>query len=77
MRGYREEGAATTPFDMTVLNHLDRFSLARSALQIVGPEKFAGAPEAVAWLEAKLDEHRAYVKEHGIDMPEVREWKMG
>ena len=75
VRGYMEEGAATTPFDMTVLNHIDRFSLAHSALLIAG-QPFAASPAALVWLEAKLDEHRAYVKEHGIDMPEVRDWKM-
>ena len=75
VRGYMEEGAATTPFDMTVLNHIDRFSLALSAVRIAG-KHLPGAVDAIRWCEAKLEEHRAYVQENGIDMPEVRDWIM-
>ena len=75
VRGYKEEGAATTPFDMTVLNGLDRFSLVRDAVRIAGRQD----PEAMAaseWAEAQLKAHRAYVEECGIDMPSIREWTL-
>ena len=75
VRGYMDEGAATTPFDMTVLNRLDRFSLVQSALRILDCE-VAGLNETQNWLQTKLDEHRAFVKENGIDQPEVRDWSM-
>jgi xylulose-5-phosphate/fructose-6-phosphate phosphoketolase len=75
VRGYVEEGAATTPFDMTVLNRLDRYSLAKDALRLAGGE-LASRAEVTSWLEAKLEEHRAFVKENGIDLPEIREWSL-
>ena len=75
VRGYMEEGAATTPFDMTVLNGIDRFSLALSCLRVAG-QHLPGLADGSRWLEAKLEEHRAYVRENGIDMPEVRAWQM-
>lgn len=75
VRGYMEEGAATTPFDMAVLNRLDRFSLARSALHITDANR-TGAAETSKWLDTRLDQRRAYVKENGIDLPEIRYWNL-
>jgi len=74
VRGFIEEGTTTTPFDMTVLNELDRFHLAIEAIERVPglKEKSAGVIEM---LKGKLDEHTRYVREHGEDMPEIRNWK--
>ncbi|PDS44327.1 phosphoketolase [Rhizobium anhuiense] len=73
VRGFIEEGTTTTPFDMTVLNELDRFHLAIEAIERVpGLKEKAG--EALAAFRGKLAEHHAYVREYGEDMPEVRNW---
>jgi xylulose-5-phosphate/fructose-6-phosphate phosphoketolase len=73
VRGFVEEGTTTTPFDMTVLNELDRFHLAIEAIErIPGLKDKAG--HVVAALRGKLEEHHAYVREHGEDMPEVLGW---
>ena len=71
VRGYKEEGTTTTPFDMTVLNNLDRFQLARDVLKRTGRE---GHP-AMLQLEDKVRQHKAYVTAYGEDMPEIREWR--
>jgi xylulose-5-phosphate/fructose-6-phosphate phosphoketolase len=73
VRGYKEEGTITTPFDMTVLNDMDRFHLAHDALMRLPP---AGAPgeQLKSYTEAKLQEHRAYIRRYGKDMPEVANW---
>ncbi|MBY5739540.1 phosphoketolase [Rhizobium leguminosarum] len=74
VRGFIEEGTTTTPFDMTVLNELDRFHLAIEAIERVpGLKEKAG--EALAVFRGKLAEHHDYVREYGEDMPEVRNWK--
>jgi xylulose-5-phosphate/fructose-6-phosphate phosphoketolase len=73
VRGFIEEGTTTTPFDMTVLNELDRFHLALEAIKRV-PELEEKAASVVEMLNAKLAEHHDYVREHGEDMPEVRDW---
>jgi xylulose-5-phosphate/fructose-6-phosphate phosphoketolase len=73
VRGFIEEGTTTTPFDMTVLNELDRFHLALSAIdRVPGLRNKAGG--VVGMLEAKLAEHTRYVREYGEDMPEIRNW---
>jgi xylulose-5-phosphate/fructose-6-phosphate phosphoketolase len=74
VRGYQEEGTITTPFDMTVLNELDRFHLALSALDRLPDQGSAGA-KLRKLLEDKLVAHRGYIREHGEDMPEVKNWK--
>jgi xylulose-5-phosphate/fructose-6-phosphate phosphoketolase len=74
VRGYCEEGTITTPFDMTVLNQLDRFHLVLSALERLPHAGEAGAQLRVT-LDAKLREHKRYIAQHGEDMPEIREWK--
>ena len=74
VRGYKEEGTTTTPFDMTVLNQLDRYNLAIDVIdRVPGLKEHSG--EAREWLKNKLIEHRIYVREHGEDMPEVRDWE--
>ena len=74
VRGYKEEGTTTTPFDMTVLNQLDRFHLAGDVLDRV--ERLRNVTgHFKQFLRDKLIEHRTYVNRHGEDMPEVRDWK--
>jgi xylulose-5-phosphate/fructose-6-phosphate phosphoketolase len=76
VRGYKEEGTTTTPFDMTVLNDLDRYRLAMDALSRVERMRDdASAAAATKHFEAKRAEHRKYVVEHGDDMPEVKNWR--
>ncbi|AYM84054.1 phosphoketolase family protein [Agrobacterium tumefaciens] len=74
VRGFIEEGTTTTPFDMTVLNELDRFHLALSAIDRV-PGLKDTVPGVIRMLREKLIEHDRYVRQHGEDMPEVRDWK--
>jgi len=74
VRGFKEQGTTTTPFDMTVLNDLDRFHLAIDVIDRVPRLRVVGAG-AKRQLLAKLDEHRVYVQETGDDLPEVRNWR--
>ena len=74
VRGYIEEGTTTTPFDMTVMNQLDRFSLAMDVIDRV-PRLQATSGAARETLKNKLIEHRIYVRSHGEDLPEVRNWQ--
>ena len=74
VRGYKEEGTTTTPFDMCVVNQLDRFNLVRDVIRRV-PGLAATAGDTSRYLEAKLAEHRAYIDEHGIDLPEILDWR--
>jgi xylulose-5-phosphate/fructose-6-phosphate phosphoketolase len=74
VRGYKEEGTITTPFDMTVLNELDRFHLAMDAVDRL-PRTGAAGRLLKRRLEEKLVEHKRYIEEHGEDMPEIRNWK--
>jgi xylulose-5-phosphate/fructose-6-phosphate phosphoketolase len=73
VRGYKEEGTTTTPFDMTVLNDLDRFHLVSDVVERV-PECEAHAAYVKQAMRDKLVEHREYIREHGEDMPEIRDW---
>ena len=76
VRGYKEEGTTTTPFDMTVLNQMDRFHLALDAIERVPRlRNHAAASVAADLFRAKLLQHRAYVNEYGDDMPEIRNWR--
>ena len=72
VRGYKEEGTTTTPFDMVVLNNMDRFQLAIDTIHRIPGLK---ADDAVALLQSKLAEHKEYVASHGEDMPEVENWR--
>ena len=74
VHGFREEGTTTTPFDMVVLNELDRFHLALDAIN-----RAPGLPESAAVLAKNrfhdhLVEHNRYITSHGEDMPEIRDW---
>jgi xylulose-5-phosphate/fructose-6-phosphate phosphoketolase len=74
VRGYKEEGTTTTPFDMVVLNNLDRFNLVMDVANQV-PKLQAQAAHIKQRMRDKLNEHRRYIHEHGEDMPEIRNWK--
>ncbi|HVI69185.1 MAG TPA: phosphoketolase family protein, partial [Magnetospirillaceae bacterium] len=74
VRGYKEEGTITTAFDMTVRNDMDRFRLVIDAIDYAG----ISGTEALALkqlMQKKLIEHSEYIKIHGIDMPEIRDWQ--
>ncbi len=74
VRGYKEEGTTTTPFDMVVLNNLDRYQLALDAIRRI--PRLAGQVEAeTARYETTMQRHQLYIGEHGDDMPEVRDWR--
>jgi xylulose-5-phosphate/fructose-6-phosphate phosphoketolase len=74
VRGYKEEGTTTTPFDMCVLNQLDRFDLVNDVIERV-PKLQARAAYAQQAIREKLIEHKLYIARYGDDMPEVREWR--
>jgi len=73
VRGFIEEGTTTTPFDMVVRNKLDRFHLAMDVIERV-PGLAAKAAHVKQQFRDKLIEHRAYIGEHGEDMPEIQNW---
>ena len=74
VRGYKEEGTITTPFDMRVLNDIDRLHLVIDVVQRLHSLGNRGA-YLVQRMNDKLVEHRQYIKDHGVDLPEIREWK--
>jgi xylulose-5-phosphate/fructose-6-phosphate phosphoketolase len=74
VRGYKEEGTTTTPFDMVVLNDLDRFHLAEDVIDRV-PGLGARAAYVKQALRDKLLDHRQYIRKHGDDMPEIKDWR--
>jgi len=74
VRGYKEEGTTTTPFDMVVLNDLDRFHLAGDVVDRV-PSLGARAAYTKQAIRDKLIDHKNYISRHGEDLPEVRNWK--
>ncbi len=76
VRGYKEEGTTTTPFDMVVLNELDRFHLVGDVIDRV-PSLGSRAAYAKQFLRDKLLDHKNYIHKHGQDMPEIRNWKWG
>jgi len=76
VRGYKEEGTTTTPFDMVVLNDLDRFHLVADVFDRV-PNLGPRAASVKQAIHEKLIEHKQYIAEHGEDLPEVRNWKWG
>ena len=74
VRGYKEEGTTTTPFDMTVLNNMDRFQLTFDAIRRI-PRLQPVVEKASNWFSENIQRHREYVMEYGEDLPEVRNWK--
>ncbi|HJM04056.1 MAG TPA: phosphoketolase family protein [Candidatus Saccharimonadaceae bacterium] len=74
VRGYKEEGSITTPFDMAVRNGLDRFNLVIDVIERVGLDS-EEARKLHEKMAMKLIEHTNYINREGIDMPEVREWQ--
>jgi xylulose-5-phosphate/fructose-6-phosphate phosphoketolase len=73
VRGYKEEGTTTTPFDMVVLNDLDRFHLVGDVIDRV-PGLVARMAYVKQWLRDRLLEHKQYIARYGDDMPEIRDW---
>ncbi|WP_448955058.1 phosphoketolase family protein [Labrys neptuniae] len=73
VHGFKEEGTTTTPFDMTVINELDRFHLAIAAIDRI-PGLLPAAAHVKQALRNKLVEHEDYVRRHGDDMPEIKNW---
>ncbi len=74
VRGYKEEGTTTTPFDMCVLNNIDRFQLALDAITRV-PRLAPQVDAARQWYSEAIQRHRLYVTEHGEDLPEIKDWR--
>jgi xylulose-5-phosphate/fructose-6-phosphate phosphoketolase len=74
VRGYKEEGTTTTPFDMVVLNDLDRFHLVQDVIDRV-PGLGSRAAYVKQRMAEKLVDHKQYICEHGEDMPEIRDWR--
>jgi xylulose-5-phosphate/fructose-6-phosphate phosphoketolase len=76
VRGYKEEGTTTTPFDMAVRNDLDRFHLVSDVIDRL-PQLGSRAAYAKQAIRDKLIEHEQYIFEHGDDMPEITGWRLG
>ena len=74
VRGYKEEGTTTTPFDMVVMNDLDRFHLAADVVNRV-PRLRHKAAYVKQYVRDRLIEHREYIRKYGEDMPEIRDWR--
>jgi xylulose-5-phosphate/fructose-6-phosphate phosphoketolase len=74
VRGYKEEGTITTAFDMTVLNEMSRFNLVLDVVERLGLKNDAAMSVKHA-MQQKLIEHKDYINEHGVDMPEITDWR--
>ena len=74
VRGYKDEGTTTTPFDMVVLNNLDRYQLALDAIMRV-PRFNQHVGQAIERYWSTMERHKLYISEHGEDLPEVRSWR--
>ena len=74
VHGYKEEGTITTTFDMKVQNHLDRFHLVMDALKYL-PQLGESRSALIEWCKDKLIEHKEYISEYGMDLPEIRDWQ--
>ena len=76
VRGYKEEGTTTTPFDMAVRNDIDRFHLVKDVIDRA-PSLGASGAHLVQIIRDKLIDHHRYIRQYGEDLPEVRDWKWG
>jgi xylulose-5-phosphate/fructose-6-phosphate phosphoketolase len=76
VRGYKEEGTTTTPFDMVVLNDLDRFHLAGDVIDRL-PQLGARAAYFKQAINERLIDHKEYIDRHGDDMPAIFGWRWG
>jgi len=76
VRGYKEEGTTTTPFDMCVLNDIDRFHLVNDVIERV-PKLKARAAYAKQAMRGKLMDHKQYIARYGDDMPDITGWRWG
>jgi xylulose-5-phosphate/fructose-6-phosphate phosphoketolase len=74
VRGYKEEGTTTTPFDMCVLNNIDRYQLTLDAVTRV-PRLASRVDETRQWYSEAIQKHRLYVSENGEDLPEIQNWR--
>ncbi len=74
VRGYKEEGTTTTPFDMCVVNQIDRFNLTLDVIHRV-PSLADQAADVAKTIREKLAEHRRYINEHGVDLPGISGWR--
>ncbi|MDQ3194791.1 MAG: phosphoketolase family protein [Pseudomonadota bacterium] len=74
VRGYKEEGTTTTPFDMVVRNDIDRFHLVKDVVDRV-PSLGSRAAYLTQFIRDKLIDHKRYIRQYGEDMPEIRDWK--
>ena len=74
VRGFKEEGTTTTPFDMLVMNDLDRFHLVMDVIDRLPMLERIGAPVKQA-MQSQISKHKQYILSHGDDMPEIRDWK--
>jgi len=76
VRGYKEEGTITTPFDMRVQNDIDRFHLVQVAIDLL-PQLGDKGAYLKQTMRDRLVEHKRYIDEHGKDMPQILDWKWG
>ena len=74
VHGYQEEGTITTPFDMRVQNEIDRFNLVKDAIMHL-PQLGNKGSYLIQQMNDKLVEHKQYIAEYGLDMPEIRDWE--
>ncbi len=74
MRGYKEKGNINTPLELAIRNQVDRFNLAIDVIDRTPDLRKTGG-HVKEWLKDQILEHRAYAHEHGIDKPEIRDWR--
>ena len=74
VHGYKGEGTTTTPFDMVVMNELDRFHLVMDVINRL-PNMGSKAAYTMQWIQNKLLDHKEYIQNYGQDLPEIRDWK--